>query len=68
MSAFNWMAGWFLFILILIALAHTQVGEPIVYYLLWLMIILLLVSHYKEINTVFMNAGIIQNVNGGTNG
>ena len=59
MSAINWFAAWLLFILILAGIARTSWGRPLVYYLLWLAVIFLLVSHYEEIISLFAQGGII---------
>lgn len=61
MSAVNWLGAWLLFILILLALVQTQVGNTIAYYLLWLAVIFLLVSHYQQITDLFAAGGIIPN-------
>ncbi len=68
MQAFQWFGAWLLFILLLIALAQVRAGKTILYYLLWLAVVLLVVSHYQEITDMFASAGIIpaQN-NGGSN-
>jgi hypothetical protein len=60
-SAINWLAAWLLFILIMIALVQTKAGNTIAYYLLWLAVIFLLVSHYQEITGIFKAGGIIPN-------
>ncbi len=58
MSAINWLGAWLLFILILMAAIQTKAGNAIAYYLLWLAVIFLLVSHYKQITDMFAAAGI----------
>ena len=57
-NAFNWLAAWLLFILIIIALAQTNAGNTIIYYLSWLAVIFLLVSHYQEITNILQAGGI----------
>jgi len=59
MSAIQWLSAWLLFILILIALVNTRVGNTIAYYILWLAVIFLLVSHYQEIQGFFQAGGIV---------
>lgn len=59
MSAFNWLGAWLLFILILMAIAQTKAGNTIAYYLLWLAVIFLLVSHYQQITDMFVAGGIV---------
>lgn len=61
MSAINWFAAWAVFILIIAAIAQTSWGRPVVYYLLWLAVIFLLVSHYQEIIELFAEGGITPN-------
>ena len=61
MSAINWLGAWLLFILILLAIVQTKVGNTIVYYLLWLAVIFLLVSHYKQITDLLQAGGIVPN-------
>lgn len=58
MSAVNWLGAWLLFILILMGLVQTKAGNTIAYYLLWLAVLFLLVSHYKQITDIFAAAGI----------
>ncbi len=57
-SAFNWLAAWLLFILIIVAIAQTKAGNTVVYYLAWLAVILLVVSHYQEITDILKAGGI----------
>jgi hypothetical protein len=68
-SAWSWLAGWTVFLLILASFARTEWGKPVVYWMLWLMIVFLLVTQYSQINTLFFNAGIFNglgNPGGGT--
>lgn len=58
-SAFNFLAAWLLFLLIIAALAQTELGKKIVYYVLWLGVVFILVSHADEITSIFKNAGIV---------
>jgi len=58
MTFIQWAGAWLLFILLLAMLAKTAAGKTIVYYLLWLAVVFLLVSHYQEINDLFSGAGI----------
>ena len=61
MSAINWFAAWLLFILLLAGIAQTPWGRTLTYYVLWLAVIFLLVSHYKEITDLFAQGGITPN-------
>lgn len=68
MAFAQWFGAWLLFILLLVAFAKTAAGKTIVYYLLWLAVIFLLVSHSQEIASMFSAAGIVPPTQGGTNG
>lgn len=57
MGFIKWITAWGLLITISIALSKTTPGERLVYYMLWLSIILLLVTHYAEIADLFLTAG-----------
>ncbi len=59
MAFINWFGAWLLFILLLVAFAKTKAGNTIVYYLLWLAVIFLLLSHASEIAGMFSAAGIV---------
>lgn len=63
MPAFQWLGAWLLFIVILAGLAKTRAGKTLVYYLLWLAVLFLLVSHYQEITDMFVSAGIVPSGN-----
>jgi len=58
MSAIKWLGGWLLFIILLVGLAQTKAGKTIVYYLLWLAVVFLILTHYQEIQDIFAGAGI----------
>jgi hypothetical protein len=59
MSAINWLGAWLLFILILLAIVQTKVGNAIVYYILWLAIIFLIVTNYQQITDILQAGGIV---------
>jgi len=48
-GAFVWIATWLIMIAVLVALAGTNWGKTIVYYVLWLAVVLLVVSHGSEL-------------------
>lgn len=52
MSAFQFFGAWILMIAFLAMLSATEWGKSIVYYLLWLAIALLLVTHVEEIKSL----------------
>lgn len=53
MSIVSWFGTWLMMIVLLIVLAQTRWGRPIVYGLLWLAVLLLLVSHADELTSMF---------------
>lgn len=61
MSAINWLGAWLLFILILLLLIKTNVGKTLVYYILWLAVIFLILSHYQQITDILTKGGIVPN-------
>jgi hypothetical protein len=58
MKAITWLSAWILFLLILAAIARTAWGHTILYYLLWLAVVFLLVTHYQEITDTLAAGGI----------
>lgn len=56
----QWLAAWTLLIIALSLLASTGPGRVFVYYILWSSIVLLIVSHYQEITTIFQQGNITQ--------
>ena len=52
-SAFTWLASWLVMLIFLLALAQTEWGKRIVYYLAWLSVLLLVVSHFGEFSSLF---------------
>ena len=53
MSGFiRWVVAWVLFIVLIIGASRLQPGEKLLTYTLWLMIVLIVVTHYKEIADV----------------
>lgn len=55
-----WVAGWLLLITVIYLLSRNRAGQTIVYYILWLSIVLLLVSHSDSITQIFQQANIFQ--------
>ena len=61
LSSFGvWIAGWILLIVVLVLISKTRPGLVITYYVLWLSIILLLVTHSSDISNLFNQANITQ--------
>ncbi len=58
MPLIQWLAAWILLLFILYGLAQTRAGHTVVYYVLWLAVAFLLVSHADEIATLFVAGGI----------
>jgi hypothetical protein len=48
-GAFIWIVTWLIFIALFVALSGTRWGKTIVYYGLWLMVVLLIVTHGAEL-------------------
>ena len=48
-GAFVWIVTWLVMIAVLVALASTRWGKTLVYYALWLMLVLLIVTHGSEL-------------------
>ncbi len=48
-GAFVWIVTWIVFIALLVALSASRAGKTIVYYVLWLAVLLLVVSHGAEL-------------------
>ena len=55
-----WMAGWILLLVVIYLLAQSRAGQTVVYYVLWLSIALILVTHADAITTIFQQANITQ--------
>jgi hypothetical protein len=51
-GAITWISTWVIMILLLVMVSKTGWGRAIVYYLLWLAVILLLVSHADELSSL----------------
>ena len=51
-GAFKWLATWIVFIALLSILARTSWGKGIVYWALWLLVLLLLVTHADELTSI----------------
>ena len=61
LSSFGiWVAGWLMLITVLYLLTRNRAGQTIVYYVLWLSIVLLLVTHSDSISQLFQQANIFQ--------
>ena len=55
----SWVGTWLVMILLLVFLAKTSWGRPIVYGLIWLAVLLLIVSHADEL-TSFLNINALK--------
>ncbi len=49
----QWLLAWFLLFLMLYILSRTRSGHTIIYYTAWLLVVLLVVTHYDMIDTIF---------------
>lgn len=61
-GAFVWIMTWVIFIALFVIVAQSRMGKTIVYYALWLLVALLLVTHTQELSTL-MNVNAL-NLNG----
>ena len=59
-GAVTFIGAWLLVIVIGVALASTGWGKTIIYYILWLAVLFLVLSHASEISSM-LNAGGIAN-------
>lgn len=55
-----WIAAWILIIAVLVLLAQSKAGHAIVYYVLWLSVVFILVTHSNAISTIFQEGNILQ--------
>ena len=55
-----WIAAWTLIIVVLAIIAQTKAGHAIVYYILWLSVVFILVTHNSAITTIFQEGNILQ--------
>lgn len=53
LSAFKWLTSWLFILVTLIAMAQTQAGKRVVYYVAWLSVALLVVSHSDQFTGLF---------------
>lgn len=52
MSAWQFIVKWFVLIFLVILVARTELGNRIVYWALWLMLLLVLVTHSQDFANV----------------
>ena len=53
LGALSWLSTWIIMIALLAIIAQTSWGRTIVYWLLWLAVLLLLVTHADELTSLF---------------
>ena len=58
-GAFVWIVTWLIFIAVFVALSSVRWGKTIVYYALWMMVLLLVVTHASEL-TALINVQALQ--------
>ena len=51
-GAFRWIATWIIFIALIAIFARTSWGKGISYWALWLLVVLLIVTHADELTSV----------------
>lgn len=52
-GAVTWIATWLIMITLLVIIAQTSWGRSVVYWLMWLAVTLLLVTHSDELTSLF---------------
>lgn len=57
MNAWQFFAKWAAIILLLVVIAKTEIGNRILYYAIWLIILYLLVTHPQDISNVLNPGG-----------
>lgn len=57
MKVVAWAGGWAIFFLLLALLARTSIGHKLIVYSLYLILVLLLVLHYKSISALINPQG-----------
>ena len=53
-----WLAAWGIIIIVLIGLSRTSWGKVIIYYIAWLGIIFIVVTHSNDITNIFQQGNI----------
>lgn len=49
----RWLLAWFLMFTLLYVFSRTRPGHTIIYYTAWLLVVLLVITHYAEIDDLF---------------
>lgn len=49
----KWITAWTLIIALLVASSHLEPGQKLLSYLAWLLVVLIIVTHYKDIGDFF---------------
>lgn len=59
-GVFAWFIAWAIVLGTLYGLSRTRAGKTIVYYVLWLSVVLVVVTHYSAISGVLTQGNITQ--------
>ena len=59
-GVFAWFIAWAIILGVLYGLSRTRAGKTIVYYVLWLSVVFVVVSHYSAISGVLTQGNITQ--------
>lgn len=54
----TWFAAWILIIVALFGLSRSKAGHAAIYYTLWLLVILMIVTHFQQITSTLQSANI----------
>lgn len=57
-TGYNFFIGWTFVLLTFWAATKYEGGRTVIYYTAWLLAVLLMVTRYKDINTIFANIGL----------
>lgn len=58
-TSYSFFVGWLLIIMAAFTMNTFEGTRTVLYYLLWLLVIFDIVSHYKDINMFLYNAGFL---------
>lgn len=55
----SWLVAWIIVMVVFLSIGQTGWGRTLAYYFLWLAVLLLVVTHADEINTLLTQGGIV---------
>lgn len=57
-SVMGWLTAWFLMFALLFVLAKTRAGHTIIYYVAWLLVLLLVITHGKQVASILQGGNL----------